>query len=110
MSCSPVESYKLFRKPGASICKEIVSSYEKVAQFYQTIRCHIPEESYLYRFTSSKLLFHKKREFSTSLWGEGTEMVLRRGADKSLAFPISYLQHNQIMFLGWVKEARTTKS
>jgi hypothetical protein len=35
---------------------------------------------------------------------------LRWGADKSLAFPISYLQHNQkIFFFGWVKEVRTTK-
>jgi hypothetical protein len=59
-------------------------------------------------------------------------LLLRRGADKSLAFLISptvRLQHNQkelcvlcvihhrqnpteskIIFLGWVKEVRTTKS
>jgi hypothetical protein len=30
--------------------------------------------------------------------------TLRRGADKSLAFPISYLQHKQDFFLGWVKK------
>jgi hypothetical protein len=35
---------------------------------------------------------------------------IRRGADKFLAFPISYLQHNQkIFFSRWVK-VRTNKS
>jgi hypothetical protein len=34
----------------------------------------------------------------------------RTGADKSLALFISYLQRNQRIFLGWVKEVRTKKS
>jgi hypothetical protein len=37
---------------------------------------------------------------------------IHRAADKSLTFPISRkggLQHNKRIFLGWVKEARTTK-
>jgi hypothetical protein len=33
---------------------------------------------------------------------------IRRGSDKSLAFPI--FSTTQILFLGWVKEVRTTKS
>jgi hypothetical protein len=33
---------------------------------------------------------------------------VRRGADKSLAFPICSI--TKIIFLGWVKEVRTTKS
>jgi hypothetical protein len=39
--------------------------------------------------------------------------LVRRGADKSLAFPISYFpvcSTTKIIFLGWVKEVRTTKS
>jgi hypothetical protein len=38
---------------------------------------------------------------------------IRRGADKYLAFPISYLpicSTTKRTFLGWVKEVRTTKS
>jgi hypothetical protein len=38
---------------------------------------------------------------------------LFKNYDKSLAFPISPmggLQHNQKIFLGWVKEVRTTKT
>jgi hypothetical protein len=38
---------------------------------------------------------------------------IRRGAGKSLAFPISYFPVCSItkrIFLGWVKEVRTTKS
>jgi hypothetical protein len=38
---------------------------------------------------------------------------LRRGAEKSLAFPISYISicsTTKIIFLEWVKEVRTTKS
>jgi hypothetical protein len=38
---------------------------------------------------------------------------LRRGADKSLALPISYFHicsKTKIIFFGWVKEVRTTKS
>jgi hypothetical protein len=33
---------------------------------------------------------------------------IRRGADKSLAFPIC--STNKRIFLGWVKEIRTTKT
>jgi hypothetical protein len=39
--------------------------------------------------------------------------VLRSGADKSLAFPIFYFpicSTSKSIFLGWVKEVRTTKS
>jgi hypothetical protein len=39
--------------------------------------------------------------------------ALRRGADKSLAFPISRFpicSTTERIFLGWVKEVRTTKS
>jgi hypothetical protein len=38
--------------------------------------------------------------------------MIRRGADKSLAFPISYFpaySTTKIIFLGLVKEVRTTK-
>jgi hypothetical protein len=38
---------------------------------------------------------------------------IRRGVDKFLAFPISYFpicSTTKIIFLGWVKEVRTTKS
>jgi hypothetical protein len=38
---------------------------------------------------------------------------IRRGADKFLAFPISYLpicSTTERIFLEWVKEVRTTKS
>jgi hypothetical protein len=37
---------------------------------------------------------------------------LRKGADKFLAFPVSYFpiwSTTKIIFLGWVKEVRTTK-
>jgi hypothetical protein len=34
--------------------------------------------------------------------------VVRRGADKSLAFPVC--STTKRIFLGWVKEVRTTKS
>jgi hypothetical protein len=40
-------------------------------------------------------------------------VLIHRGADKSLAFPISYFSicsTTKIIFLGWVKEVRTTKS
>jgi hypothetical protein len=48
----------------------------------------------------------------------GTTSILcahftRNGADKSLAFPMSYLtiwSTTKTIFLGWVKEVRTTKS
>jgi hypothetical protein len=39
--------------------------------------------------------------------------ILCRGADKSLVFlemRTDNLQHKKIIFLGWVKEVRTTKS
>jgi hypothetical protein len=39
--------------------------------------------------------------------------ALRKCADKSLAFPISYFpicSTTERIFLGWVKEVRTTKS
>jgi hypothetical protein len=39
--------------------------------------------------------------------------LICRGADKSLAFPISYFpicSTTKRIFLGWVKEVRTTKS
>jgi hypothetical protein len=38
----------------------------------------------------------------------GEHLPIRRGADKSLAFPIC--NTTRIIFLGWVKEVRTTKS
>jgi hypothetical protein len=41
------------------------------------------------------------------------EYIVRRGADNSLAFPISYFlicSTTKRFFLGWVKEVRTTKS
>jgi hypothetical protein len=44
---------------------------------------------------------------------ERIERQIRRGADKSLAFPISYFpvcSTTKIIFLGCVKEVRTTKS
>jgi hypothetical protein len=44
---------------------------------------------------------------------EATNGKLRRTADKSLAFPISYFpvcSTTKRIFLGWVKEVRTTKS
>jgi hypothetical protein len=47
--------------------------------------------------------FDKQREGET----------IRRGADKSVAFPISYFlicSTTKRIFLGWVKEVRTTKS
>jgi hypothetical protein len=40
-------------------------------------------------------------------------MEIRKGADKSLAFPISYFpicSTTKRIFLGWVEEVRTTKS
>jgi hypothetical protein len=43
----------------------------------------------------------------------GCLLGLRKGADKSLAFPISYLpicSTTKRIFLGLVKEVRTTKS
>jgi hypothetical protein len=39
--------------------------------------------------------------------------VIRRGADKSLVFPISYFpicSTTKRIFLGWLKEVRNTKS
>jgi hypothetical protein len=39
-------------------------------------------------------------------------VTVRRGADKSLAFSISYIpicSTTKTIFLGWVKEVRTTK-
>jgi hypothetical protein len=42
-----------------------------------------------------------------------TESTVCRGDDKSLAFPISYFpicSTTKIIFLGWVREVRTTKS
>jgi hypothetical protein len=40
----------------------------------------------------------------TEIWCEG----IRKGADKSLAFPIC--STTKRIFLGWAKEVRTTKS
>jgi hypothetical protein len=43
----------------------------------------------------------------------GKFYLIRRGADKSLAFPIFYFpicSTTETIFLGWVKEVRTTKS
>jgi hypothetical protein len=38
----------------------------------------------------------------------GSGAIIRRGADKSLAFPIC--STTKRIFLGWIKEVRTTKS
>jgi hypothetical protein len=48
-----------------------------------------------------------------SLQWRATHPAIRRGADKSLAFPIFYFPFcstNKRIFLEWVKEVRTTKS
>jgi hypothetical protein len=58
-------------------------------------------------------------EHTDTLCGENVEFYcvkaggVRRGADKSLAFPISYFHicsTTKIIFLGWVKEVRTMNS
>jgi hypothetical protein len=37
------------------------------------------------------------------------QVRIRRGADKPLPFPIFLFAAQKIIFLGWVKEVRTTK-
>jgi hypothetical protein len=47
------------------------------------------------------------------LMSESSSGIICRGADKSLAFPISHFpicSTTKRFFLGWVKEVRTTKS
>jgi hypothetical protein len=49
-------------------------------------------------FTDCCCKFKDSAFFDAVLYGFRMNLTIRRGVDKSLAFPISYLQHNQKKF------------